>query len=138
MRQAALLRKKQREEQKQKAISFEKLQEWVNKFVGDKSSAFVLQLKSAINGYTQSFKFKGITHFNNWLNSIDRQKVIKDSENYETYADAVSAKDVFDEYEGGLRSALTYCGSENLHDFRMNAELFESTSNFMIESNFRK
>jgi IMP dehydrogenase len=49
-----------------------------------------------------------------------------------------SANDVFDEYEGGLRSALTYCGTNNLQDFRNEAEIFESTSNFMIESNYRK
>jgi IMP dehydrogenase len=49
-----------------------------------------------------------------------------------------SAKDVFEEYEGGLRSALTYCGTDNLNDFRRNAEIFESTSNFMVESNYRK
>ena len=45
---------------------------------------------------------------------------------------------VFDEYEGGLRSALTYCGTDNLKDFRNNIEMFESTSNFMVESNYRK
>jgi IMP dehydrogenase len=28
-----------------------------------------------------------------------------------------SALDVFEEYEGGLRSALTYCGTDNLNDF---------------------
>jgi IMP dehydrogenase len=49
-----------------------------------------------------------------------------------------SAVDVFEEYEGGLRSALTYCGTDNLNDFRENADLFESTSNFMVESNYRK
>ena len=49
-----------------------------------------------------------------------------------------SAKDVFEEYEGGLRSALTYCGADNINDFRDNAEIFESTSSFMTESNYRK
>ena len=48
-----------------------------------------------------------------------------------------SAVDVFEEYEGGLRSALTYCGTNNLDDFRKNAEIFESTSSFMTESNYR-
>lgn len=48
-----------------------------------------------------------------------------------------SVKDVFDEYEGGLRSALTYCGVDNLSDFRQKAEIFESTGNFMVESNYR-
>ena len=49
-----------------------------------------------------------------------------------------SANDIFDLYEGGLRSALTYHGTEKLNQFRENVELFESTSNFMIESNYRK
>jgi IMP dehydrogenase len=49
-----------------------------------------------------------------------------------------SANDVFDMYEGGLRSALTYCGTDNLEAFRENADFFESTSNYMIESNYRK
>ena len=49
-----------------------------------------------------------------------------------------SANDVFDEYEGGLRSALTYCGTDTIEDFKKNAEFFESTDNFMMESNYRK
>jgi IMP dehydrogenase len=49
-----------------------------------------------------------------------------------------SANDIFDEYEGGLRSALTYCGTDTLYDFRRNVEFFESTSNYMVESNYRK
>lgn len=49
-----------------------------------------------------------------------------------------SVIDVFEEYEGGLRSALTYCGTDNLNDFKKNAEIFESTGNFMVESNYRK
>ena len=49
-----------------------------------------------------------------------------------------SAVDIFEEYEGGLRSALTYCGTDNLDNFRKNAEIFESTGNFMIESSYRK
>jgi IMP dehydrogenase len=49
-----------------------------------------------------------------------------------------SAHEIFDEYEGGLRSALTYCGTDTLRDFQNHAEIFESTSNFMIESNYRK
>jgi IMP dehydrogenase len=49
-----------------------------------------------------------------------------------------SAVDIFEEYEGGLRSGLTYCGTNNLDNFRKNAEIFESTSNFMVESSYRK
>jgi IMP dehydrogenase len=49
-----------------------------------------------------------------------------------------SASDVFDIYEGGLRSALTYAGTADLESFRKNVEFFESTSNYLIESNYRK
>ena len=49
-----------------------------------------------------------------------------------------SAVDIFEEYEGGLKSALTYCGTDNLNNFREESEIFESTGNFMIESNYRK
>jgi IMP dehydrogenase len=49
-----------------------------------------------------------------------------------------TASDIFDMYEGGLRSALTYAGTDNLDTFRENAEFFESTSNYLIESNYRK
>jgi IMP dehydrogenase len=48
-----------------------------------------------------------------------------------------SAIDIFNEYEGGLRSALTYCGTDNLQSFREHSTIFESTSNFMTESNCR-
>ena len=49
-----------------------------------------------------------------------------------------SANDIFDEYEGGLRSALTYCGTNNIIDFKNTVEIFESTENYMKESNYRK
>lgn len=49
-----------------------------------------------------------------------------------------SAVDVFNEYEGGLRSALTYCGTDSINDFKANVEIFESTTSFMTESNYRK
>ena len=48
-----------------------------------------------------------------------------------------SANDVFDEYEGGLRSALTYCGTDTIEDFKNNVEMFETTQNYMVESNAR-
>jgi IMP dehydrogenase len=48
-----------------------------------------------------------------------------------------SAHDVFDMYEGGLRSALTYCGVNNLSDFYANAQFFESTPSYMTESGAR-
>jgi len=49
-----------------------------------------------------------------------------------------SANDVFDEYEGELRSTLTYCGTDTIEDFKKNVDFFESTENYMAESNYRK
>ena len=48
-----------------------------------------------------------------------------------------SADDVFDYYEGGLRSSMTYLGSNNLESYVSNAEFFESTSSYVHESHAR-
>ena len=48
-----------------------------------------------------------------------------------------SANGVFDEYEGGLRSALTYCGTNTIDEFKRNVDIFETTENYMAESNAR-
>jgi IMP dehydrogenase len=48
-----------------------------------------------------------------------------------------SADEIFDYYEGGLRSAFTYLGANTVKEFQQNAEFFESTSAYMIESNSR-
>lgn len=48
-----------------------------------------------------------------------------------------SAMDVFDFYEGGLRSSLTYLGVSNLTDYWAEADFFESTAAYMHESNSR-
>jgi IMP dehydrogenase len=48
-----------------------------------------------------------------------------------------SADDVFDYYEGGLRSSMTYLGAENLCEYVKNAEFFESTSSYVHESHAR-
>lgn len=44
---------------------------------------------------------------------------------------------VIDEYSGSLRSSLTYCGSNDLVEYKNKVEFFESTSSYMPESNFR-
>jgi IMP dehydrogenase len=48
-----------------------------------------------------------------------------------------SANDVFDYYEGGLRSSLTYLGASDLETYVGNAEFFESTSSYVHESHAR-
>ena len=49
-----------------------------------------------------------------------------------------SANYVFEYFEGGLRSSLTYLGANNLDEYRKNAIFFETTSNYMYESHPRK
>jgi IMP dehydrogenase len=48
-----------------------------------------------------------------------------------------SADQVFDYYEGGLRSSLTYLGAADLTTFVSNAEFFESTHSYVHESHAR-
>jgi IMP dehydrogenase len=48
-----------------------------------------------------------------------------------------SANEVFDYYEGGLRSSLTYLGANDLKTYVSNAEFFESTSSYAHESHAR-
>ncbi len=48
-----------------------------------------------------------------------------------------SADDVFDYYEGGLRSSLTYLGAPDLPTYVKNAEFFESTGSYVHESHAR-
>jgi IMP dehydrogenase len=49
-----------------------------------------------------------------------------------------SAKDVIDEFSGALRSSMTYLGASNMEEYHMNADFFESTSNYLPESKPRK
>lgn len=49
-----------------------------------------------------------------------------------------SARTIIDEFSGALRSSMTYLGASNIEDYHMNAEFFESTSNYLPESKPRK
>ena len=46
-------------------------------------------------------------------------------------------EDLYNEINGGLRSALTYGGAKNIEEFQKNAEFVEVTTNYMSESNPR-
>ena len=43
-------------------------------------------------------------------------------------------QDLYEEINGGLRSALTYAGAKNIFDFQKNANFVEVTTNYMGES----
>ena len=46
--------------------------------------------------------------------------------------------DLYNEINGGLRSALTYAGSSNIEEFQSSAEFIEVTSNYISESKPRE
>jgi IMP dehydrogenase len=48
-----------------------------------------------------------------------------------------SATEIFDYYEGGLRSSMTYLGADDLKKYQDNAMFFQSTQSYMHESNSR-
>jgi len=73
-------------------------------------------------GYKTYGIYKGQT-FNEFMG-----KYVRHINNHDTnvYVEITkSANDIFDEYEGGLRSALVYSGTDNINDFKKNAEIFE-------------
>ena len=49
-----------------------------------------------------------------------------------------SAKDVIEEFNGALRSSMTYLGASTMEEYHTNAEFFESTMNYLPESKPRK
>ena len=49
-----------------------------------------------------------------------------------------SAKDIIEEFNGALRSSMTYLGASNFEEYHSNAEFFESTMNYLPESKPRK
>jgi hypothetical protein len=70
-----------------RAIPFANLEQWMS--VRDMSQPFALTLRSGSAPVTRNFNFTSSNHFQNWLRAIDKQNTIKDSENYQNYADAI-------------------------------------------------
>jgi len=73
-----------------------------------------------------------------FMNSYYGTKKSATAEGVDFYTKCLgSTNDILNEYSGSLRSAMTYAGSDDLEKFRQNAEFFESTPNYMSESNAR-
>lgn len=82
-------------ERRQKAIAFDKLEDWVNRFVADRERPFRLRLQSGNSRTVRVFNFNSIYHFQNWLEAINRQAVINESENYKVITEIMNDEDVF-------------------------------------------
>jgi len=74
----------------------------------------------------------------NFMKSYYGDKKTRVAEGVDFYTKCTGpVESLIDEYSGSLRSSLTYCGTNNLEEFKNNIEFFESTSSYMPESNSR-
>lgn len=74
----------------------------------------------------------------NFMKSYYGDKKTRVAEGVDFYTECIGPLEaVLDEYNGSLRSSLTYAGSHNLNEYRNNVEIFESTTSYMTESNHR-
>ena len=74
----------------------------------------------------------------NFMKSYYGDKKTRVAEGVDFYTECIGPVEaLIDEYSGSLRSSLTYCGTNNLEEFKNNIEFFESTSSYMPESNSR-
>jgi hypothetical protein len=94
------LRKKKEEEQKKRlrgiGLSIDDLERYVKKSIGNKEKPFRIRIHSGVvAGVSALFNFRSFQHFQNWLEAIDRQGTISESENYKTVAEITDYKDVF-------------------------------------------
>ena len=69
---------------------------------------------------------------NQYFGKIKKGTVAEGIDFYTQCSGPVS--DLYNEINGGLRSALTYAGAKNINEFHKNATFIEVTSNYMVES----
>lgn len=77
-------------------LPLDALGNYVIRKVGTKDKPFRIRIHSGVvAGVSAVFNFRSIQHFQNWLDAIEKQGVINDSENYKTVAEITDYKDVF-------------------------------------------
>jgi hypothetical protein len=59
------------------------------------NTAFRLRLRSSVADVTRVFNFESLTHFDRWIEAIERNNVIQDSENFREVAALIADEDVF-------------------------------------------
>ena len=77
------------------AVAWDNLLDWVNARIGNKDLPFRLRLRSSVAKVSRIFNFSSYYHFQNWLEAIDKQGTIAESENYKKLAEVVGDEDVF-------------------------------------------
>jgi len=96
-----------------------------------------------IEAYTHISNGKIYSHYrgqasHNFMKSYYGDKKTRVAEGVDFYTECIGPLEaVLDEYNGSLRSSLTYAGASNLEEYKDNVEVFESTSSYMTESNHR-
>lgn len=96
-----------------------------------------------IEAYTHISNGKIYSHYrgqasHNFMKSYYGDKKTRVAEGVDFYTECIGPLEaVLDEYNGSLRSSLTYAGAKNLQEYKENVEVFESTTSYMTESNHR-
>jgi len=72
-----------------RAIPFARLRQWGELRIP--AGPFSLTLRSGNSRISRTFRFADRQHFMNWLNAIDAQNIVKDSENYQVITDLMGA-----------------------------------------------
>lgn len=93
-----------------RAVPFARLRQWGE--LRTPAGAFTLTLRSGNSKITRTFRFNSREHFTNWLDAIDAQNTVQDSENYQDITDLMGAdRNVFrdvipsvEEIRGGCRT----------------------------------
>jgi len=74
----------------------------------------------------------------NFMKSYYGEKKRRTAEGVDFYTKCSgTVEEVLDEYNGSLRSSLTYAGASNISEFVENVEFIETTANYINESNHR-
>ena len=72
-----------------RAVPFARLRQWGD--LRTPAGPFSLTLRSGNSAITRTFRFNSRQHFMNWLDAIDAQNTVQDSENYQEITDLMGA-----------------------------------------------
>jgi hypothetical protein len=102
------------------AIPFDQLVNWASERkrgrVGAMDRPFALIIRSAKSLVQRTFNFKNIKHLENWVESVEKQRVVQDSENYKLLADLLdNDEDIFDLVIPSIRDIQGGCLNANMN-----------------------
>jgi IMP dehydrogenase len=112
-----------------------------NKYYKDKLDKYnpILNLQEIYNKYENNFEIyshyrgQASKNFQNEYFGKLKKGTVAEGIDFHTKCSG-PVENLYNEINGGLRSALTYAGAKNIEEFQKNAEFVEVTENYMGES----